>query len=324
MSAARADRSPAVGSDLGTGVPREPDRAPEPVPDRAPGPAAVGALAIRLAALSVTGPVRSANEDHVAWLDADGVELGGTPDERVLVRQLGGRVVGVSVADGLGGHGRGDQASRTASRIVLSHLAPLARRPGLGDLRDAMSIANGALLAGELDGSTELRPGPQTTMTALVFAEDSVHIGHIGDTRLYRLRDEVVDLLTQDHTQVAELVRMRVIKPHQAANHPGRHLLTRSMGGEPVLRADTVTRMVQPGDIYAICSDGCWGAVTPGEIREAMEGDLAVGARHLVDRAIEAYGDDNASVILISVDALAGAAANSQPNRPFWRRVFGS
>ena len=262
----------------------------------------------------------------MAWFDASGIELGGTPDEGVRLGRLGGRVIGVSVADGLGGHGRGDQASRTGNRLVMEHMSGITRRPGLGDLRDAMAIANGSLLAGELDGSNDLRPGPQTTMTALIFAEDSVHIGHIGDTRLYRLRDEVVDLLTQDHTQAAELVRMRVIKPHQAVNHPGRHLLTRSLGGEPALRAETVTRIVAPGDVYAICSDGCRCALTPDVIQEALEGDLASGARLMVDRAIADYGDDNASVILIRVESLgdAGAEGSAQPNRPFWRRVFGN
>lgn len=275
---------------------------------------------IRLATLSVVGPVRETNEDHVGWFDADGEDLAGTPGEDARSATLVGPAVGLMVADGLGGHGRGDLASRTATRIVVQALA-VAPRPGLGEVRTALELANGALLAGELDGSLDRRPGPQTTAAVLVFAAGAVHVAHIGDTRVYRMRDDVVELLTRDHSQAAELVRMKVIKPHQARTHPGRHLLTRSLGGELALRADAVSRAIYPGDAYAVCTDGCWSSLEQEHLETALREEPVAGARGLVARAMAADGDDNATVAIIHVDAV-GSSRDDAPDRPFWRRFF--
>jgi protein phosphatase len=194
-------------------------------------------LRLRVAALSVIGPVRGTNEDHVGWFDASGLDLAGTPGEAVRSLTLAGSAVGIMMADGLGGHGRGDLASRTATRIVIQALAA-SPRPGAVEVREALEQANGALLAGELDGAPDRRPGPQTTATVLVFAGNSAQVANVGDTRVYRMRDDVVELLTKDHSQAAELLRMKVITPHQARNHPGRHLLTRSVGAVRKLRIE--------------------------------------------------------------------------------------
>jgi len=280
-------------------------------------------LRLRVAVLSVVGPVRETNEDHLGWFDEAGLDLAGTPGEEVRSVALGGPAVGLMMADGLGGHGRGDLASRTATRIVLQALAA-APRPGLGEVRAALELANGALLAGELDGASDHRPGPQTTATVLVFTDDSVQIANVGDTRLYRMRDDVVELLTKDHSQAAELLRLKVIKPHQARNHPGRHLLTRSVGADLTLRVESVARAVYPGDTYAVCTDGCWSGLEQEDLEAAFSEDPAAGARRLVDRAIELGGDDNASVAIIHVDAVGASRDADASDRPFWRRLFGS
>ena len=299
-----------------------PSEAPPSSAAAMPGPTTEAArVRLRVAALSVVGPVRETNEDHLGWFDAAGLDLAGTPGEEVRSVTLGGRAVGLMMADGLGGHGRGDLASRTATRIVLETLAG-APRPGLGEVRAALELANGALLAGELDGASDRRPGPQTTATVLVFADDSVQVANVGDTRLYRMRDEVVELLTKDHSQAAELLRMKVIKPHQARNHPGRHLLTRSVGAEVTLRVDSVARVVYPGDTYAVCTDGCWSGLEQEDLEAAFSEDPAAGARRLVERAIEMGGDDNASVAMIHVDAVGPSRDDETVDRPFWRRIF--
>jgi protein phosphatase len=280
-------------------------------------------LRLRVAVLSVVGPVRETNEDHLGWFDEAGLDLAGTPGEEVRSVSLGGPAVGLMMADGLGGHGRGDLASRTATRIVLQALAA-APRPGLGEVRAALELANGALLAGELDGASDHRPGPQTTATVLVFMDDSVQIANVGDTRLYRMRDDVVELLTKDHSQAAELLRLKVITPHQARNHPGRHLLTRSVGADLTLRVESVARAVYPGDTYAVCTDGCWSGLEQEDLEAAFSGDPAAGARRLVERAIELGGDDNASVAIIHVDAVGASRDADASDRLFWRRLFGS
>ena len=301
-----------------------PSTAPSSSAVDAPGVAPeVARLRLRVAALSVVGPVRETNEDCVGWFDAAGLDLAGTPEEAVRSVALGGPAIGLMMADGLGGHGRGDLASRTATRIVLEALAA-ARRPGPGEVRTALEVANGALLAGELDGATDRRPGPQTTATVLVFTDDSVQVANVGDTRLYRMRDDVVELLTKDHSQAAELLRMKVITPHQARRHPGRHLLTRSVGADLTLRVDSVGRAVYPGDTYAVCTDGCWSGLEQEDFEAAFSEDPAAGARRLVERAIEMGGDDNASVAIIRVDAVGPSRDADATDRPFWRRFLGS
>lgn len=280
-------------------------------------------MRLRVAVLSVVGPVRETNEDHVGWFDGAGLDLAGTPGEEIRSLTLGGAAVGLMMADGLGGHGRGDLASRTATRIVLQALAA-AQQPGASEVRAALELANGALLAGELDGAHDRRPGPQTTAAVLVFADDSVQVANVGDTRLYRMRDEVVELLTKDHSQAAELLRMKVITPGQARNHPGRHLLTRSVGADLTLRIDSVSRAAYPGDAYAVCTDGCWSGLEQEDLEVALSGDPAAGARRLVERAIEMGGDDNASVAIIHVDAVGAPRDEDTSERPFWRRLFGS
>jgi protein phosphatase len=282
----------------------------------------VGLVRLRVAVLSVVGPIRETNEDHVGWFDATGVDLAGTPGEQVRSVTLGGPTVGLMMADGLGGHGRGDLASRTATRIVLQALAA-PPQPGPGEVRAALELANGALLAGELDGASDRRPGPQTTATLLVFAGDSLQVANVGDTRLYRMRDDVVELLTKDHSQAAELLRMKVITQHQARNHPGRHLLTRSVGADLTLRLESVVRAVHPGDTYAVCTDGCWSGLQQGDLESAFSDDPAAGARRLVERAIEMGGDDNASVAIIHVDAVGASRDADASGRPLWRRLFG-
>ncbi len=317
MARRPGDRLPAATTT--TAPPGAPSSLGAPAPG---GPPATGSVRLRVAALSVVGPVRTANEDHLGWFDAAGLDLDGTPGEAIRTVTLAGPAVGVMMADGLGGHGHGDLASRTAIRLVMEALVA-APRPGPGELREALEMANGRLLAGELDGAPDRRPGPQTTATVLVFAGDSVQVANVGDTRLYRRRDEAVELLTKDHSQAAELLRMRAITPHQARNHPGRHLLTRSVGADLTLRLDSVARAVQPGDAYALCTDGCWSGLWPQDLETALSLDPAVGARLLVDRAIELGGDDNASVAIIHVDAVGASRDADASGRPLWRRIFG-
>ncbi len=297
--------------------------APSPSPPSAgDGDSPALGTSLRVAALSVRGPVRETNEDHLGWFDRSGVDRAGTPGEVVRSVSLAGPVAGLVVGDGLGGHGRGDLASRTMTRIVLESLAA-GPGSGLGEVRGALELANAALLAGELDGTSERRPGPQTTAAVLVFSRDVVHVAHVGDTRLYRMRDDVVELLTRDHSQAAEFVRMKIIKPYQARTHPGRHLLTRSVGAELTLRPDSVTRAVRAGDAYAICTDGCWSALEQEDFEAALAEEPSAGARRLVERAIAADGDDNATVAIIRVDSVGSPAGGDAADRPLWRRLLG-
>ena len=115
---------------------------------------------------------------------------------------------------------------------------------------------------------------------------------------------------------------MRLIRPEQAARHPGRHLLTRSIGGDIVLRVEARSGEPAAGDAYLLCSDGLWSAVTSGEVRAVFEGDLGEGIARLVALSAARGGEDNASVIGMRLLEL-GAAVDATPRvglRLPWRR----
>ncbi len=310
-------------------------------------------LRIEIAGLSVTGPVRSRNEDHLGWI-APG-DRAWVParqgDERIPPTELGGPLVAVVVADGLGGHADGDLASRFAIATLLDRLAaPEALRRVPDALRDAYLEVNARLLVGEagqgpgggprppgdgrpsapersrLPADGPRRPGAQTTMTALAVTSDTAWVAHVGDCRVYRLRDQILELVTTDHSQVTELLRMHLIRPDQAAAHPGRHLLTRSLGGDVALRVDVRSGELRVGDAYLLCSDGAWSNVSADEIIAALEGDLDEGTVQLVERSIARGGDDNASVIALRVLRTGEPASpdSTGGRRGLLRRVLGA
>jgi serine/threonine protein phosphatase PrpC len=317
----------------------------DPAPADGPRELPDGWVRAEFAAISSCGPVREQNEDRLGWAVLGSPSTARSPqgDGPLVHEELVGPGVGFLVADGLGGHSHGELASRTAIRLLLRRLTePEAVIRASQALRDGFMAANEALLVGELDRSTldldlaevgpdpraapgagrSLVPGGQTTLTALAVTGRNSPLVHVGDCRLFRLRDGLFEVLTTDHTQAMELLRMRVIKPDQAARHPGRHLLTRSIGGDLVLRVEA--RPLEPaiGDAYLMCSDGLWSAVEAEELRDVLEGDLAVGVARLVELATERGGDDNASVIALRLLDLGGRREVTAPTawRLPWRR----
>jgi len=309
-----------------------------------------GWIRVEVAALSSCGPVRDQNEDRVAWAVLGDLRSVRSPDSDVPVAaHVEGPGVAIMVADGLGGHSHGELASRTAvGRLLRRMSAPEAiAKPG-EQLRAGFEDANQACLAGDLvdadafdrdpvgteprtaserrralsaaaSPSLGLEPGArsgQTTLTAIVLTGRTGNLAHVGDSRLYRLRGGDMELLTNDHTQARELLRMHVIKPEQVLTHPGRHLLTRSIGGDLMVRVEERASAPAVGDAYLLCSDGLWSSITSWEALAALSGDLQAGVAELVARSAAAGGDDNASVIALRVTALAGGA---EPGSPGWR-----
>ena len=159
----------------------------------------------------------------------------------------------------------------------------------------------------------------QTTMSALLLGPGEAHIGHVGDSRAYRLRGGEVEILTTDHTQVMEMLRMRIISPEQAAEHPARHALTRSLGNDLLTRTDVRKEALADGDAFLLCSDGMWGKLELAEIKDALNaGDLQAACDGLTDLAWERGGEDNISGLLVRV-----LKAGEAPPRPAgWRRFF--
>lgn len=223
------------------------------------------------------GRVRARNEDAVY------PEASGSSDAAILV----------GVADGMGGAIAGNVASSTALE------AATAVDPGAEMSVVERVVAGNEELLGEIARNPDLR-GMGTTMTLGLFRPDGIfELGHVGDSRAYLIRDGKLELLTTDHTVVAELIAMGHLDPGDAERHPQRHLLTRALGLGPVL-VDFESLELTDGDRILLCSDGLTSMLSDEQIA-----DIAVGESveptvwALVEAANTAGGVDNISVAIV-------------------------
>ncbi|HVS29293.1 MAG TPA: Stp1/IreP family PP2C-type Ser/Thr phosphatase, partial [Solirubrobacteraceae bacterium] len=200
-----------------------------------------------------------------------------------------------AVADGMGGARAGEVASRTAIEVLAAGGHPGSPRPALVE---AAQAANRKIQALALDDPS--RAGMGTTLTAALLAADKLTVVHVGDSRLYRLRNGVLERLTRDHSLVAELMRRGELTADEARNHPARSMLLRALGPESRVAVDSCTLSVQDGDLYLLCSDGLTTMIAEAEIaRILLESDsLELAARRLIDAANERGGRDNVTVVL--------------------------
>jgi protein phosphatase len=137
-------------------------------------------------------------------------------------------------------------------------------------------------------------------VTAAKVTGDEVSLGHVGDSRAYRLRDRELEQLTRDHSLVAELERSGQITPEAAEHHPQRSIITRALGPEPDVQVDTYTVPGRPGDVYLICSDGLTSMISDDELGSILrsEESLDRAAESLVRAANQSGGKDNITVVL--------------------------
>jgi protein phosphatase len=206
------------------------------------------------------------------------------------------------VADGMGGHAGGDIASALATQLVAQvddvyEDAELAT----GTLLEAMQSANEKLTATVREFS--YLQGMGTTMDSLLFTEGQANIVHIGDSRVYLLRDGIMNQITKDHTFVQTLVDSGRITEEEALYHPRRNVLMRVLGDasdEP--QFDTKQIAVKPGDRFLLCSDGLCGFVPTALIEENMKvPDLEEAVELLIEEAKEYGAPDNVTVILVEL-----------------------
>lgn len=222
-----------------------------------------------------------------------------------------------AVADGLGGHGGGDIASKLALKSVINEFHSWNGVAADRLLDRALRNANQEVFS-EAQSQSQFSK-MQTTLTAIALEQGSLTVGHVGDCRLYRERDGHVELLTRDHSMANELLKMHLITPEQACQHPGRHQLVRSIGAEPFLRTDIIREQIISDDTYLLCSDGLWGEVTEEDIKAAMqESNVGTACEKLVRIALKAGAPDNISAIVFRV-ATAGKKATSQFS---WRAIL--
>ena len=262
-------------------------------------------LDVVYAGLSDPGPHRSNNEDRIGFC---------VPDDPVLMDRKGVLYV---VADGVGGHQGGEVASATAvDTVIKEYYSPSSHSRLEPALRQSVQIAN--LRLHDLgQGHLELRQ-METTLTALVLAGDRGYVAHIGDSRLYHFRGGRLSPVTSDHSEVADLVRMRLVNPESARTHPGRNVLTRTLGGRLIVRPDFVELPVQPGDQFLLCTDGLWSEVSDEEIAETLRSCEPENAcRVLLDMALDRDCVDNVSVQVIKVRSVAPSSPLAQ-SRDGW------
>ena len=203
------------------------------------------------------------------------------------------------VCDGMGGHAAGEVASRMAVETVLTRWTTTSPTPTQQAVRSAIRQANSAVFAASLDVETR---GMGTTCTALALSGREGYVGHVGDSRCYLVHHGQCSQLTADHSRVGDMLRMRLITPEQAANHPARSQLTRSLGGAPGVQVDIVRTPIHKGDSFVLCSDGVWDLVSRQEIADACDlPSPAEGAESLIALSLERGAPDNVTVLLVSV-----------------------
>lgn len=209
-----------------------------------------------------------------------------------------------AVADGMGGH----RGGAVAASLAISALADAAKEDmsearGCDWLMHAVTKANGLVHQTARSDPDLSRMG--TTLTGVLFLESSACIAHVGDSRLYRIRDNEIVQLTLDHTIAQEQLRAGIIGPEQLARHPFRHHLTRSVGIDQRVDVDLSTTDVREGDFFVLSSDGLTNHLSPEEI---MKGVLDTFIHHAPSRltrvALGRGGEDNVTVLVLYVNGL--------------------
>ena len=215
------------------------------------------------------------------------------------------------VCDGLGGHEAGDVASQTAVQTVIKELEailppPPAQHVNSADINKviwtAVQRANEEILY-QTEQGERLTVGMGTTLTMAVVLNDTLHMAHVGDSRLYLLRDGRLEQLTQDHTMAAALAEAGQISQEEMVDHPRQNILTRALGRQKPIEVDMLEMPFLPGDTLLLCSDGFWKAFKGQENLQARlrsDEKTADLCHRLIKEANEMDGSDNLSLIIVS------------------------
>ena len=242
------------------------------------------------------GSVRENNEDKYDMLE---------PREPALLASKG-RLYGV--ADGMGGHSAGQIASEIALKTLIHFYFSDPSIEPEQSLRAAIEIANHAV-----HEDAQLLPerqGMGTTLTACAVRENKLHVIHVGDSRLYLVRDGAVRQVTEDHSWVAEQVRLGGMSIEEALASPYRNIILRSVGTGPMIEPDYFVEDLQEGDAVVICSDGLTGHIEESELAAFTGADVlrrigpSVAAQRLVELANDRGGRDNITVVVLFMESI--------------------
>ncbi|MCP4277585.1 MAG: Stp1/IreP family PP2C-type Ser/Thr phosphatase [Gammaproteobacteria bacterium] len=251
--------------------------------------------AIEITGITDTGCIRSNNEDCIVWNSNMGLAI---------------------LSDGMGGAKAGEVASRIAAETVLKevadHIHDLSsgwEATGHGEqlsragriLRNAVHKANSVIL--RIAQEQPECHGMGATNISVLFYDNHISVAHVGDSRLYLMRQDLLQQVTEDHTVIQEIIKGGIYSREQAQENINKNIVTRAVGVTADLNVDIVEQQTIPEDLYLLCSDGLTDLVSDAEIQHLME--LGHGldriAQSLVDLAKQHGGSDNISVILITI-----------------------
>jgi len=246
---------------------------------------------VQVAGMSDLGCQRENNEDRYSYWE---------PANDADFKRKGRLAI---VADGMGGHEGGQEASRIAVQVIEQ----VYSQPMNGDPQAQLLLGFREAHQQIVQYATrhpEFR-GMGTTATAIALVSNQLYYAHIGDSRLYRLRGQEITRLTRDHSYVGRLFENGVISAEEAESHPQRHILTAALGTGPEFTPDSPEQpiVLQPGDTLVLCTDGLWGPLSESEILHAVsENPPAEACRVLIQLTRDRGGPDNITLQILRVE----------------------
>lgn len=253
------------------------------------------ALKLRYAGNTHVGMKRAHNEDNLLIIQEENLYM---------------------VADGMGGHASGEVASEMAVKTVAEFFQQTsadedvtwpykmekARRYEENRLAASIKLAN--LRIFETASQNSSQRGMGTTIVVLNFSGNSAYLGHVGDSRIYRLRKDKLDLVTEDHSLLNDYIKMKDLTPQEIENFPHKNVIVRALGMKETVQVDVKHDEPEPGDLYLLCSDGLNGMITDADIERiliANRNNLEAGCEKLIEAANAGGGTDNCTVVIVEV-----------------------
>jgi protein phosphatase len=216
------------------------------------------------------------------------------------------------VADGMGGHASGEVASRMAVETIANFFRATGEDEELtwpfkmekGRRYEENRLVTGIKLANlrifEAQQRDPVYRGMGTTIASAFFANGGVYLGHVGDSRIYRVRDGEIALLTEDHSLLNDYIKMKKLTREEIENFPHKNVIVRALGMRETVQVDVSYEHPKDGDVYLLCSDGLSGMVGEADMLRVLKEapDLDAAAKRLVELANEAGGIDNITVLV--------------------------
>ncbi len=251
-----------------------------------------GSLRIEVAGETNVGMKRNHNEDNFSVLEESGLYI---------------------VADGMGGHASGEVASKMAVDSLQEFFTATASDPertwpykmdrskGYEENRLITGIKLANLRIYESAQRDARQRGMGTTIVTVFAVESGVYIAHVGDSRVYRVRDKKIEQLTEDHSLLNDYIKMKRLTAEEIANFPHKNVIVRALGMKDTVKVDSRFEQPQENDIIILCSDGLSGPVSDAEMLDITlsASDLKTGAAKLIERANANGGPDNITCVLV-------------------------